>query len=105
MQKIYKAQNKWLKEVEVLRTGLDHNIDCCYEVGIQHLVSLQEFIQNQPADPHGFHFPMDVENGGTGNRAILIILPKYKKVAKHTLDNFHDLVQKHRLGMQESRNE
>ena len=95
MQKVYKAHNMWMKEVEVISMGMDHNIDCPYEVGLQCLVSLREFIHHQPADPHGFHFPMGAKNGGTGNRSVLIILPKYRKAAKQTLDDFCDLTRKY----------
>jgi hypothetical protein len=54
-------------------------------------VSLREFIRNQPANSDNSRYAMDVDNGGTDGRTVIIVMPKYLKAAQATYETFRTL--------------
>jgi hypothetical protein len=102
MIQIYKAQNQWMQEVEVIPLGKEHNIDQKFHIGLEYGVSLREFIIKQLIEVLTEHHPVDIENGGRGNRAVIIVLPKYRADAEKILAQFHQLTHHHHGGQKPS---
>jgi hypothetical protein len=93
LQFLYRLQNKWLAQVQVVKIGGDQNFDKRFHVGLSQPISLCAFIRTQPADPNHFHHAMDADNGGKDRKPVIIVMPKYPKAVKDTYDNFRALIK------------
>jgi hypothetical protein len=90
LRAIYHIQNKWLQQVRVVRIN-NRNIDKKFNLGLSEPVSLREFIRNQPANSDNSRYAMDVDNGGTDGRTVIIVMPQYLKAAQATYETFRTL--------------
>ena len=90
LRAIYHIQNKWLQQVRVVRIN-NRNIDKKFNLGLSEPVSLREFIRNQPANSDNSRCAMDVDNGGTDGRTVIIVTPQYLKAAQDTYETFRTL--------------
>lgn len=93
MREIYKQQNKWLHEVDVVNVGGYINIDKPHQVGLAKPVSLREFMKSQPTLPDGKQVPIDIENGGPDGKAKVIVLPKHRKLATKVYEEYEKMAR------------
>jgi len=91
MATIYRKQNKWMNQVQVIPVNVKRNIDETHELGFNRPLSLREFIRDQPGDE--FTHPMDIENGGRNGKPVLIVLPQFRALANNVLNDFRDLLR------------
>lgn len=96
MRSLYRIQNKWIEQVQVINIGGARNINKKIHLGLSQPVSLRDFIRTQPADPNTFHHAMDVNNGSKDGKPVIIVMPKYLKAAEDTYNDFRALEQEHR---------
>jgi len=93
MRGIYKKQNTWLHQVELIPIGGFTNIDKKVDIGFTKPVSLREFMRSQPTSADKDRVPIDIENGGRSGKAKLIVHKKYKKQAVKTYEEWERVTQ------------
>jgi len=93
MRGIYKKQNTWLHQVELLPIGGFTNIDKKVDIGFANPESLHEFMRSQQTIADKDRVPIAIKNGGRSGKAKIIVHQKYKKQAVKTYAEWERVIQ------------